>query len=396
MDPIVREWIELVVRWIHVITGIAWIGASFYFNWLLNHLMAPARDDKEASSELWALHAGGFFNVQKRSIAPGGLPEPLHWFKWEAYWTWISGFVLLVLVYYLGAKVYLVDRGVADISATTAVLIGLAVLVASWFAYDFLWRSPLAQNAWLAAAISFALVILLAFGLSLVFSGRGTYIHIGAMLGTLMVGNVFRVIMPAQRELVAATQEGRPQDPTLSAYAEQRSLHNNYMTLPVLFIMVSNHYPSTFGHHLNWLVLAVLFVVGAAVRYYFNIRHKQGNVKSAWLLVASAAAVAGLAFVTAPPKAQVASSTAVAFAQIDPIFKTHCVTCHSAKPTDEAFEVAPKGVMFDTAEQILDKLELIRAQAVDSDIMPLGNMTEMTPEERALLGQWITEGGKIE
>ena len=301
MDPIVSEWLNLVVRWVHVIVGIAWIGASFYFNWLLNHLRPAEGGEPDVTGELWALHAGGFFKVQKKTIAPGQLPEPLHWFKWEAYWTWISGFVLLVLVYYIGAKVYLVDPAVADISPLVAVVIGLGALIVSWFVYDLLWRSPLAQQGWPAMVISLLLALGLAYGFTQVFSGRGAYIHVGAVLGTLMAGNVFWVIMPAQRELVAATNEGRPQDPKFGAFAEQRSLHNNYMTLPVLFVMVSNHYPSTYGHAYNWLVLAGLFVIGAGVRYYFNIRHKKGTVQSAWMLGAAAVATVALFFLVVPP-----------------------------------------------------------------------------------------------
>ena len=345
---------------------------------------------------LWAIHAGGFFRVEKRRVAPGQLPEPLHWFKWEAYWTWISGFVLLVLVYYLGAEIYLIDRSVADIGAPTAIAIGVATLVVSWFVYDFLWRSPLAHRPWLAEAVSVALVVALSFGLSQVFSGRGAYIHVGAVLGTLMAGNVFRVIMPAQRELVAATREGREQDTSLSVFAEQRSLHNNYMTLPVLFVMVSNHYPSTFGHWLSWLVLAVLFLAGAGVRYYFNIRHAKGNFLSAWILVAAAAAVAAIAYLTAPSSPGGASAQPVPFATVKAIIDQRCRSCHSATPTNEAFEVAPKDVMFDTPDQIKSKAEIIRAQAVASTVMPLGNMTEMTEEERALLGRWIDAGAPLE
>ncbi len=268
MDPTVTEWLDLVVRWAHVVTGIAWIGASFYFNWLLNRLIPPEEDDERVLGELWAIHAGGFFRVQKRNLPPGRVPEPLHWFKWEAYWTWITGFALLVIVYYVGAGAHLIDPGVADIGPGAAIAIGVGALVVSWFVYDLLWRSPLAGTGWIAAAVSFALLTGVAWGLSQVFSGRGAYIHVGAILGTLMAGNVLRVIMPAQRELVAAAEQGREHDAALTAFAEQRSLHNNYMTLPVLFVMVSNHFPTTYGHAFNWAVLAALLLAGAGVRHY--------------------------------------------------------------------------------------------------------------------------------
>ena len=397
MDPLVSEWLNLVVRWIHVITGIAWVGASFYFNWLLNHLIAPQKDEQAVVGELWAIHAGGFFKVQKRNIEPGHLPTPLHWFKWEAYWTWISGFLLLAIVYYMGANVYLIDRNVADISNGTAITIGIGTLIGGWFVYDLLWRSPLAQNRPLANALSFLLVVAVAFGLSHVFSGRGAYIHVGAMLGTLMAGNVFRVIMPAQRQLVAATEQGTGQDTTLAKSAELRSLHNNYMTLPVLFIMISNHYPSTFGHTFNWVVLTVLFVVGALVRHYFNVRHSQGNWASAWLLGAAAASVAGLAYLIAPPSTPEASNTErVSFAQVRNILQQRCTSCHSSNPTSDLFPVAPKNIALDTPEQVRNLALQIKAQTVTSLAMPLGNITQMTEAERDVLGQWIDQGAHID
>ncbi len=399
MDATVTEWLHLVVRWAHFITGIAWIGASFYFNWLLNHLISPNEDDGRVVGELWAIHAGGFFKIEKRAIPAGQIPQPLHWFKWEAYWTWITGFALLVIVYYMGASAYLIDPGVADIGPGAAIAIGIGSLVVSWFIYDFMWRSPVARSGWLAAAISFALAVAVAYGLSQVFSGRGANIHVGAMLGTLMVGNVFRVIMPAQRELVAAAEDGREQVPALAAFAEQRSLHNNYMTLPVLFIMVSNHFPGTYGHAFNWIVLAVLFLVGAGVRHYFNVRHRRRGRQAVWLLVACAAAVAALAYLTAPrpaPDDTAAGAAPVPFAEVRTIIALRCVTCHSAAPTYEGFESAPMGVKLDTPDQIRAFAENIRKTVVATDSMPLGNVTEMTAPERVLLGRWIRQGATID
>jgi len=398
MNPILSEWLGLAIRWIHVITGIAWIGASFYFNWLLNHLIA-AREGEEKGEErvvgeLWAVHAGGFFKVQKRTLPPGQLPDPLHWFKWEAYWTWISGFALLVLVYYAGASAYLIDPAVADIRPATAIAIGIGSLVGSWFVYDGLWRSPLAHNRALCSAISCLLLVGLAWGLSRVFSGRGAYIHVGAVLGTLMVGNVHRVIMPAQRQLVAATQSGAEQDRALTRQAELRSLHNNYLTLPVLFVMISNHYPMTYGYRWNWVVLLVLFAVGAAVRHYFNVRHRRGNLASAWLLVLPAAVVALLAWFTAPAAlAPDAAARKVSFARVQAVIDRRCVTCHSAHPTSPLFTSPPKDVMFDTASQIAARAAQIRTQVVVTRAMPLGNLTHMTREERELVARWIDQGG---
>ncbi len=399
MDPHVSEWLNLVVRWIHVITGIAWIGASFYFNWLLNHLTRP--DPGEAGEagggELWAIHAGGFFQVRKLETAPGALLSRLHWFKWEAYWTWISGFALLVLVYYMGARVFLIDPGVADIGVGAAVAIGVGVLVLGWFVYDFLWRSPLAEFGW-AAAVSLGLLVGLAYGLGQVFSGRGAYIHVGAILGTLMAGNVLRVIMPAQRAMVSAAEAGGRPDPVLAADAERRSLHNTYMTLPVLFIMVSNHYPATFGHRYGWLVLVALFAVGAAVRHYFNFRHR-GNWSHAWVVAAAAVGTIAIVAATAPTawwgSRPGDPGAAVSFAEARHIIVKKCLTCHSRQPTHEAFDVAPKDVKFDTPEQIRAQVDRIRATAVVTETMPLGNLTEMTAEERAQLGRWIDQGAPI-
>jgi uncharacterized membrane protein len=402
MDPTLREWLELVVRWAHVVTGIAWIGASFYFNWLLNHLTSPEEDEDRVAGELWAIHAGGFFKVQKRKMAAGTLPAPLHWFKWEAYWTWITGFLLLVMIYYLGASVYLIDRSVADISPGLAIAIGIGTLVASWFAYDLLWRSALGERIWLAGGISLLLVVAITFGLTQVFSARAAYVHVGAMLGTLMVGNVFRVIMPAQRELVAATGEGREQDASLSAFAEQRSLHNNYMTLPVLFVMISNHYPSTYGHPFNWAILLVLFLAGALVRYYFNVRHKRGNLVSAWALAIAALAMVALFLVTSPERAPEGAGEAeggedpIAFSTVKAVLVHHCGTCHSAAPTHESFDAPPLGFMLDTPAQMKSGAAKILARAVVTNGMPLGNETGMTQQERDLLGNWIYQGARID
>ncbi len=402
MDPTLRDWLELVVRWAHIVTGIAWIGASFYFNWLLNHLTVPKGGGDKIEGELWAIHAGGFFKVEKRRIEAGQLPAPLHWFKWEAYWTWITGFLLLAIIYYLGAGVYLVDANVADITPGTAVAIGIGALVASWFVYDLLWRSPLAKNRPpLAAGISVLLLVGLAFGLSQVLSGRGAYIHVGAVLGTLMAGNVYRVIMPAQRELVAATNEGRSQDRSLSAFAEQRSLHNNYMTLPVLFVMVSNHYPGTYAHEFNWLVLAVLFLAGVLVRYFFNVRHRRGYLASAWALGAAAVVLAGLYLADALERGDGVAAApdgedAVAFSTVRAVVTHHCTNCHSERPTHEAFEAPPSGFVLDTPQQIKSGAQRILARAVVTNAMPLGNETGMTQEERDLLANWIYQGAKVD
>ncbi len=390
MNPIVSEWLNLIVRWAHVITGIAWIGASFYFNWLLNRLRDPEPADDKIMGELWALHAGGFFKVQKRRMNPGSLPEPLHWFKWEAYWTWITGFTLLVLIYYFGASAYLIDRSVANISPATAIAIGLGTLVFGWFGYHLLWSWPaIKTRRRLGALISFLLVVAIAYGLGEVFSGRGAYLHVGAMLGTIMVGNVFAVIMPAQRQLVAATLQGAEQDMQLAENAGLRSLHNNYMTLPVVFVMLSIHYPGTYGYEHGWAVLAAMFLVGALVRHYFNVRHVQGNWAAAWMLGAAALMIAAIAVLTAPQQAP--AGQPISTAQAMSIVQARCTPCHSANPTRPEFQPAIKGLMFDTPEEVRKESLRVLAQAVQSTAMPLGNLTGMTKEERAHLGAWLAQ-----
>ncbi len=268
------EWVNLALRWVHVVTGVAWIGTSFYFNWLNSRLAPPEVPEPGVAGEVWSVHGGGFYRVVKYTVAPGSLPRTLHWFKWEAYATWLSGIALLVLIYYLGAGVYLIDARVAGLGRGAAVAIGLATLVAAWVVYDLLCRSPLGKEPVALAGVLFVLGVALTWGLTRLLSARAAYIHVGAALGTIMAANVFRVIIPSQREMVAAMAEGRPPNATLGRQAALRSLHNNYFTLPVLFVMVSSHYPVTYGHRLNWLVLAGLTLVGVATRHWFNLRNQ--------------------------------------------------------------------------------------------------------------------------
>lgn len=395
MDPHITEWLNLAVRWVHMITGVAWIGASFYFVWLENHL--DRRNPKEGlSGDLWAIHGGGIYHLEKYKLAPPQMPENLHWFKWEAYATWLSGITLLTVLYYFNAELYLIAPG-SDLGAPAAIGIGIASLIAGWLIYDFLCDSPLGKKPALLGAIIFALIIFAAWALSLVFSGRGAYIHVGAIIGTIMVGNVFRIIMPAQRALVAAIEAGREPDPALPAKGLLRSRHNNYFTLPVLFIMISNHFPSTYGSEYNWLILAALAILSVLVRHYFNTRHESKNF--AWALPAAAVGMISLAFVSMPNKAFTTSSTAnieVSMTQVQAVVTERCASCHSATPSSNMFTSAPGGVMFDTTDQIITLAPQIYSQAVASKAMPLGNMTNMTQEERDLLALWISQNPKAE
>jgi len=419
------EWLNLSVRWIHMIVGIAWIGASFYFVWLENNLNRVNPRDG-LSGDLWAIHGGGIYHLEKYKLAPPTMPDNLHWFKWEAYFTWLSGVALLCVVFYANPTLYLLAPG-SSLSGVEGVALGFGSLFVGWFVYSFLCDSALGKRPGLLGLILFVLVIAAAYGFSKVFSGRGAYLHVGAIIGTIMVGNVFRIIMPAQRALVAAIAENRTPDPSLPAKGLLRSRHNNYFTLPVLFIMISNHFPSTYGSPYNWLILAGIGVLAVLVRHYFNTRHN--SHKFAWTLPVAALGMICLAYVTGPaapptppgpakieyqplpgtaiggyrhdevrpapaPETVVAKSDAIDFEKVHNVIQQRCTVCHSAKPTSQLFSTAPAGVMFDTAEQIKQLAPRIQAQAVTSQIMPLGNITQMTQQERDLIGAWVTSGAQ--
>ncbi|WP_395611739.1 urate hydroxylase PuuD [Allosphingosinicella sp.] len=377
------EWLNLALRWLHLITGIAWIGSSFYFVWLDNHLQKPASGD--ASGELWSVHGGGFYHNQKYQVAPASMPEHLHWFKYEAYFTWISGFSLLVLIYYFGAQSYLIDPTRAQLSTGAAIAIGLSALAIGWLVYDLLCRSPLGQNNLLLGIFWFVCLLFAAHLLNSLFNPRAAYIHVGAIIGTAMVANVFLIIIPNQKKVVADLIAGRTPDPKLGAQAKQRSLHNNYMTLPVLLIMLSNHYPMTYGAERPWLVLALLGLTGVAIRHVFNLR---GRGKPAgWAIgLAVVLAAASVTYVTLE-KGSAPSGPAenVTYAQIAPLIAAHCAGCHNV-PTP------PKGVALDSYEHVRANAARVRAMAVDSQAMPLGNPTHMTPAERQRIGAWIAAG----
>ena len=397
MESILSEWVNLVLRWAHIVTGIAWIGSSFLFMWLDSHLEKPEPPRKGVEGELWMTHSGGFYVVEKMDLAPEEVPRTLHWFKWEAAWTWITGFLLLCLMYYYGAEIYLIDREVAELSKPEAIAIGLALLAASWFVYDAFYKSPLRHRGAVVECIGFALLILVAYGLTHVFSARGAYMHVGAMLGTIMVANVWMIIIPAQQKLVDATKAGTALDARLAFNAKQRSVHNNYMTLPVIFIMISSHYPSTFGHEHAWAVLIVVFIAGALVRHWFNLRN--AGRSRIWPIPASVVLILAVMYATLPGGTMTAEdedADPVTFAEAYDIVARRCVSCHAAKPSDENFDKPPKNVVFDTAEQIRDQAPKIRAVAVLTRTMPVGNETRMTDEERHVLGRWIAEGAEIE
>jgi uncharacterized membrane protein len=391
MEAYASEWLQLLLRWVHLITGIAWIGSSFYFVFLDNSLLPPAaKDDADAGvgGEFWAIHGGGFYHVRKFRVAPAALPDPLHWFKWEAYWTWMSGFALFVVMYYAHADIYMIDRTVADLAPWQAVVLSLALLVGGWVFYDQLCRRAGLDHERLLAVVMAGFFVAVAWGLSHLYSGRALFLQVGAMMGTIMAWNVYFVIMPSQRRLVEAKRQGAAPDPVHGLRGKQRSVHNNYFTLPVLFIMISNHYPITFGQPHAWLVLVAILLLAAYVRHFFNLRHRGRTV---WAIpVTAALATLALAVAIAPPRQPIAQGTT--FSGVQRIVALRCAPCHSAAPVQPGFAVAPKGLMLETATQIAANAQKINAQAVVTRAMPIGNLTGMTEAERAALAAWIAAG----
>jgi uncharacterized membrane protein len=386
------DWLHLMVRWLHITAAIAWVGASFYFIALDQSLRPPRRDGAEGEGvggEAWEIHGGGFYRVEKYRVAPRTLPAPLAWFKWEAYTTWLSGFVLLVLLYYVDPTQYLMDPNRPRFQGWELVVASLAILIFAWLAYDSLSRSLAANERALPVALVLLTVIIAALS-GYLFSPRGAFIQVGATLGTWMAANVFFVIIPGQRALVAATAAGREPDPGPGIRGKQRSVHNNYLTLPVLFAMISQHFPFTYGHENNWLVLLAFMGQGALVRHVFNLRHQGRDIRRTVTIVALLAVV--LFIVLAPPPQGAAGFTAADFPAVRQVFEARCVTCHSAHPTREGFSAAPKGVMFDTQAEIVANARRAYEQVVVTKAMPLGNATGITDAERELIGRWVRSG----
>jgi uncharacterized membrane protein len=374
-------WGDLAFRWLHVVAAIAWIGASFYFIALDNHLEPPAdpRDAKRGvGGEAWEVHGGGFYRVEKFRVAPERLPEKLHWFKWEAYTTWLSGFALFVVVYYVHASTFLVDKSVADLSTWEAVAISVGGLALAWLVYDALCR-VFEEQELLLAVLVFAFVCVSAWGASELFAARAAYLQVGAMIGTVMVGNVFFVIIPAHWKLVRAKEAGRDPDPRWNARGKTRSVHNNYLTLPVVFAMISNHFPFTYGHANGWIVLVALMAIGALTRHYFNLRLRGLNV---WPILGLVAAGLLAVALLIRPSTPATAGPVPSFAQVQSIVLQRCATCHHGVS-------APKGVHLDSAAGIRQNAAGIKAMAVDTHTMPLGNATHMTQAERDVLARWL-------
>jgi uncharacterized membrane protein len=395
METYLLDWANLLLRWLHLIAGTAWIGASFYFV-MLDNALRPPRQPADAQGgvfgELWAVHGGGFYRSQKFLTGPKGEPltEDLHWSKWEAYTTWLSGVSLLAVVYWAGAASYLIDSRVMAITPMAAIGLSMAFLAGGWVVYDLLCRA-LAGREGLLAALLFGFVVLCDWLLHQLFSPRGAYTHVGAMLGTMMAANVFFHIIPGQKRMVAQIRAGQAVDPRPGVIGKQRSVHNTYFTLPVLFVMISNHYPMTYANPRGWLILVLIMVAGVLIRQFFVLRHR-GQLR--WWLPAAGAALIGLLMVLMAPQPVAGGGDKVGYGALKQVVDRRCVACHAAHPTQAGFAQAPKGVLLETPEQIGQHAAKI-AETVASGYMPLANLTGITDPERQLVASWFAQGAKL-
>ena len=386
VDAWYEEWFTLVIRWFHFMMGVAWIGASFYFVWLNNAVRPPKEDAPGVSGEVWSVHGGAFYQVRKYAGAPPKLPEVLHWFKWEAYLTWLSGFTLLVLLWWTKADTMMINPSGFPLTAWQAVGVGAASLLGGWLVYDGLCRSPLKNHSGVLGALLFGFVSAVSYGLSRLLGGHAAYMHVGAMLGTWMVGNVAMVIIPGQRAIVNALIAGTPPPLERGKAGALRSLHNNYITLPVLFIMVSGHFPNTWGQPYGWAILLALGLIGAGYRHSVNLEERGQHVR--WILPVLAVGLLSLAFVTKPAPAHNVGGPAVSITRVQQIVGERCITCHAEQPLQKGIGSPPKGVVLQTPAQILALKDRIVQQVVVSKAMPLGNITHITDGEREEIAQW--------
>jgi len=391
---VLTEWLSAILRWLHVIAGIAWIGSSFYFIHL--DLSLKARDNLPpgVKGDAWQVHGGGFYQMIKFMVAPARMPDELTWFKWEAYTTWLSGFALLVLVYYLNADLFLIDKSVLDMSEAQAAIVAFLSLAAAWIAYEVLCRSPLGKHEAALALVGYVFLVALTYAFTHVFSGRGAFTQIGALIGTIMVANVFVIIIPYQRKTVEALVAGKQPDPMWGAIGKQRSVHNNYLTLPVVFLMLSNHYPLFFATRYNWLIVAIVLLIGPVIRHFFNSRH-EGKGSPWWTWGVAAAGMAAVAWLSAAGPSGTKTGALPAtpkFADVQDIIMSRCSMCHTTEPVWTGIAAAPKGVLLDDPAQIKLHARMIAINAVRSHAMPPGNVTEITPDERQVLAAWIAAG----
>jgi len=387
-----HEWMNIVVRWMHITFGIAWIGTSFFFVFMENSLVKNAKKP-ELKGDIWMLHGGGFWFVEKYQVAPKVMPKGVHWFKYEAYFTWLTGFALMFVVYYFNAEAMLVDPNKLDVIGWMASAIGIGSLAIGYVIYHVLSLTPLLKKPLWFGITLFIILIGFAFFYTSIFSPRAAYIHFGALIGTFMAGNVFFVIIPAQKAMVQATKDGSYLDPALGNFAGLRSFHNNYFTLPVLFVMISNHFPSTFGHEYAWLILALLTIASAGVKHYLNLKEK--HQQSVWVLPIAILVLVSTVFITAPTEIG-GECEEVSFTEVYTIFQKRCVSCHSSSPTDDVLTAPPNGVVYDTPQDMVKKRDEIMQRVVITKTMPQNNKTGITPEERDLIRCWIEQGTPVE
>ncbi len=393
---ILTEWLSLIFRWLHVVAAIAWIGSSFYFIALDLSLKPNSALPGGVQGEAWQVHGGGFYRIVKYLVAPAQLPDELTWFKWEAYTTWLSGFALMVVVYYLDAELFLVDKSVLDLTALQAALFSFASLVLAWLLYEGACRSGLARHELAFALGGYLFLVGLTYAFTHVLSGRGAFNQIGAIIGTIMVANVFLLIIPNQKKIVAALLAGQTPDPKLGKAGKERSVHNNYLTLPVVVLMLSNHYPLLFATRFNWVIVAIILALGPVIRHFFNERHA-GRKSPWWVWGVAAAGMIAIGFLSAagPRHATTgALSTAPTFASVEEIVMTRCSMCHAAEPVWDGITSAPKGILLDSTEHIHRNLRLAARNAAWASAMPPGNVTDMTGEERAVIAAYMESDGK--
>jgi uncharacterized membrane protein len=395
-QSVLTEWASLIFRWLHVVAALGWIGSSFYFIHL-DLSLKPGRDLPDGvKGEAWQVHGGGFYRIIKYLVAPAALPDELTWFKWEAYTTWLSGFVLMIIVYYLEADLFLVDKSVLELTPLQAGLFSFVSLAVAWLLYEAACRLGLARHEIPFALGGYLFLVGLTYAFTHVLSGRGAFNQIGAIIGTIMVANVFATIIPNQKKIVSALLKGETPDPELGEAGKQRSVHNNYLTLPVIVLMISNHYPLLFATRYNWLIVAIVLAQGPVIRHFFNERHAH-RPSPWWVWGVAAAGMIAIALLSAAGPRQ-AQSGALAgpqnFAAVEEIVSTRCSMCHAAEPVWESIVTAPKGIMLDQASHIRRYARLIGRNAAWSNAMPPGNVTEMTPGERATIAAWLDAGAK--
>jgi uncharacterized membrane protein len=392
VESVLTEWLSLILRWTHVIAGIGWIGSSFYFIHLDLSLKARPGLPEGVKGDAWQVHGGGFYHMIKYLVAPARMPDELTWFKWEAYATWLSGFALLVLVYYLGADLYLIDKSVLDLTAPMAAAVAFGTLLLAWLFYEALCRSPLGRHEVALALVGFVFLVGVTYGFTHVFSGRGAFTQIGALVGTIMVANVFVIVIPNQKKTVAALIAGKEPNPKWGEDGKQRSVHNNYLTLPVVFLMVANHYPLMFATRYNWLIVAIVLAIGPVIRHFYNSRH-EGKGSPWWTWGVAAAGMLAVAWLSAAgPRDAGPRADKVDVKAAQSAIMARCSMCHMNEPVWPGVHGPPKGVVLDSPEKIKLHAHLIEIQAVRSSAMPPGNITQMTPQERQIVAAWLAAG----